>query len=405
MTKRILSRNSFENSPKKMKDTADILSTFFLKQSDDYKGTFPIYKQPQELTSYSIDENRQVWFDNREMRYYYPPTNNDLNVGFDKLVCRDDTIPEHIDSLLDALTEFRGRNHDPENTSADFITWRGILAKMLCTPYSRREPWELRATRYKGSIYIEEQVTEYKKNMEGKADERQRLMSYWGYRFETLCTVKKPPSEIRKDDIELRNRETESANTNQQYCVVVKTRLGQSSIIMGAEVDCCLDEKPTNPSGQLQNYIELKTSRVIETNKHQYSFDRYKLLKFWAQSFLVGVPRIMCGFRDDNGQIKHIQKYKTLEIPRMVREKSNTWDASVCLNFADQLLDWIKGVVVVDDPTTTYAIKFEYPFNEITASCTHQCNIFLTKRFLVGKVEHKIGGERAGEGRDERDRI
>ena len=52
---------------------------------------------------------------------------------------------------------------------------------------------------------------------------------------------------------------------------------------------------------------------------------RYKLLKFWAQSFLVGVPRIICGFRDDDGQIVKVVQYKTMEIPRQIRNKQNTW--------------------------------------------------------------------------------
>lgn len=64
-------------------------------------------------------------------------------------------------------------------------------------------------------------------------------MSYWGYRFETLSTVSKPPREVRKDDPELKRRLKESANTNIQYCILVKTKLGNNSIIMGAEVDCC----------------------------------------------------------------------------------------------------------------------------------------------------------------------
>ena len=64
-------------------------------------------------------------------------------------------------------------------------------------------------------------------------------MSYWGYRFETLCTVTKPPHEMTKKDIELQDRLTASANTNIQYCILAKTKLGNNSIIMGAEVDCC----------------------------------------------------------------------------------------------------------------------------------------------------------------------
>ena len=48
-------------------------------------------------------------------------------------------------------------------------------------------------------------------------------------------------------------------------------------------------------------------------------------MKFWAQSFLVGVPRIVCGFRDDQGIVLDVVQYKTLEIPRQVRDKRNTW--------------------------------------------------------------------------------
>lgn len=100
-------------------------------------------------------------------------------------------------------------------------------------------------------------------------------MSYWGYRFETLSTISKAPGDVKnKEDAELRKRLTESANTNIQYCIVVKTRLGNHSILMGAEVDCCRDVKPTDPFAQPSNYIELKTSRVIESDRNQYSFDR-----------------------------------------------------------------------------------------------------------------------------------
>lgn len=42
---------------------------------------------------------------------------------------------------------------------------------------------------------------------------------------------------------------------------------------------------------------------------------RYKLMKWWAQSFLVGVPKIVCGFRDDDGIVKNMQYFKTSMIP------------------------------------------------------------------------------------------
>jgi hypothetical protein len=45
------------------------ISPFRIRRTEEYEGSFPIYKQPQELTSYSIDFERRVWFDNREMVY------------------------------------------------------------------------------------------------------------------------------------------------------------------------------------------------------------------------------------------------------------------------------------------------------------------------------------------------
>lgn len=87
---------------------------------------------------------------------------------------------------------------------------------------------------------MEEQVTEEKKKQEREANDKQKLMSYWGYKFETLCTITTPPREIKKGDKELEDRLTNKVNTNVQYCIVVKTKLGKNSIIMGAEVDCCL---------------------------------------------------------------------------------------------------------------------------------------------------------------------
>lgn len=38
-------------------------------------------------------------------------------------------------------------------------------------------------------------------------------------------------------------------------------------------------------------------------------------MKWWAQSFLVGVPKITCGFRNDDGVVKVLQTFKTAEIP------------------------------------------------------------------------------------------
>jgi RAT1-interacting protein len=47
--------------------------------------------------------------------------------------------------------------------------------------------------------------------------------------------------------------------------------------------------------------MELKTNKIINTEKEQFGFERYKLLKFWAQSFIIGIPEVVVGFRDHAG--------------------------------------------------------------------------------------------------------
>lgn len=46
---------------------------------------------------------------------------------------------------------------------------------------------------------------------------------------------------------------------------------------------------------------------------------RFKLIKWWAQSFLVGIPTIICGYRDDGGVVHSLEKMETLKIPQRAK--------------------------------------------------------------------------------------
>ena len=46
---------------------------------------------------------------------------------------------------------------------------------------------------------------------------------------------------------------------------------------------------------------------------------RFKLLKWWVQSFLIGVPKIVCGFRDDSGIVQKLETFRTLDIPKQLQ--------------------------------------------------------------------------------------
>ena len=85
--------------------------------------------------------------------------------------------------------------------------------------------------------------------------------------------------------------------------------------------------------------MELKTSAAIANDKDMLKYER-KLLKFWIQSFLLGVPRIIVGFRSQNGILQKIEELETKNIPGVVkRQGKGTWDGNLCINFTAAFLD------------------------------------------------------------------
>ncbi|KAJ3015038.1 Dom-3 Z [Thoreauomyces humboldtii] len=284
----------------------------------------------------------------------------DLSSGFPERYITREPVPERLDALLEALLAANSAGSAEEKVAPDFCTWRGIMTKVLTAPYSR-DDWELGATLYNGTIYMEEH--EKRKDLFGSTP-RDKLMSYMGYKFESLATIPVPPTEVNPET--LAARDDRVVNTNVQYCSVFKTKLGRNSIVMGGEVDCLILDRKPEKNPQLA-YAELKTNRVITNPNQRKSFERHKLLKIWAQSFLPGIPTIIVGYRHDSGQLSHIEHLKTLEIPRSVRgSQPGIWDATVCINFADAFLKWVKRVVVEDDPETVHTIKFTRGVAEIS---------------------------------------
>ncbi|KAH6928353.1 hypothetical protein HPB50_014912 [Hyalomma asiaticum] len=103
----------------------------------------------------------------------------------------------------------------------------------------------------------------------------------------------------------------------------------------------------------------------------------FKLLKWWAQSFLVGIPRVLCGFRDDNGLVGTLEELAVLclgmEQINASRFVSLTlqgmWSGAVCMNFCNELLSFIKKQTTQDDPEVVYLFQYLPSSREIV--CTH----------------------------------
>jgi RAT1-interacting protein len=161
-------------------------------------------------------------------------------------------------------------------------------------------------------------------------------MQYWGYKFETLSLLPRPWGEVSRDFIE--GREDHIVSNHAEYCSVVRTGFGGKTLVLGGEVDAIWDTKPSDPSRPI-NYVELKTTEQPNDPNGMLKFER-KLLKFWAQSFLLGVPKIVVGYRDKQGYLQSIEELQTQSIPGNVKRVGrNSWDGNVCINFAAALLE------------------------------------------------------------------
>eukprot|EP00041_Stephanoeca_diplocostata_P018132 m.377863 g.377863 ORF g.377863 m.377863 type:complete len:356 (+) comp20927_c1_seq3:976-2043(+) len=181
---------------------------------------------------------------------------------------------------------------------------------------------------------------------------RHKELCYMGYRFEGYATsMVSGPDARGRYHVKPPDRHP-IVNTKSEYVSVFTSKLGSHRLLLAGEVDCCaLHEAGTNsltawppPLGS-RTYVELKTSALIHRQRQSDSFEKHKLLKYWAQSFLPNVPRVVVGFRDEDGFVQKKQTFRTQEIPRLIKGKEDRWSAAVCMNFLSGILSWVNAYV------------------------------------------------------------
>lgn len=422
----------------------------------------PSFQQPVPLCSFSFDEHRKQWHDDRCKRFYRgpPPYNQrhprqhgaravfgaDLNYGLERFVRRDQDVPEHLDALVAALqhrTEAAVSDEerdqvDQERRKADVVTWRGIITK-ICTAYEQTaearfsDPLELNAMMLDDTLYLEEYTCKSARaQKQNKEDDPKMLrMGYYGYSFESYCTVdtelqtREPFQPIPSKDSSLPHPAGWSGdvNTNVQWCQVVKTKLGNNRLVIGGEVDAV----ERNPKTGREELVELKTSMQMTWAQHnpskaaldQERFEK-KLLKFFLQSYLLGIGKIVVGFRDHHGILTTHQDFETLRIPRMVRagqpiagrfdhtgkpviRQQSVWEPKDGLGFGDQILSFIRQTILsrsiqatpteqisagaganTPNPTAAvgqvhhpvYRVTFRSPFDQVEMRCLSEQEIY-----------------------------
>ncbi|PWY83045.1 RAI1-domain-containing protein [Aspergillus heteromorphus CBS 117.55] len=313
-----------------------------------FYGSSAAIRRPKEIACFSYDEEHKFHLGDASLKYYYPPPlPADLNTGFESFQKLDDAADEHLDALLETIAALE--KDTGTNCEADIITWRGMMTKILAAPFDHMNGFEMNATCFQGTIFIEEnnsfkneqkQIQKNQRMPPGMAS--QDLMAYWGYKFETLSVLNQSWDSTSREEIE--HREGLVVNNNAQYCSVVRTAIGRTRLVIGGEVEAVWDCKPDRKEDPI-HWVELKTSAEIRNDRDMVKYER-KLLKFWAQSFLLGVPKIIVGFRDQQGIVRHLEELETAAIPGKVKKVGRgTWDGNICINFAAEFLEWLKSTI------------------------------------------------------------
>ncbi|XP_061879964.1 decapping and exoribonuclease protein-like isoform X1 [Entelurus aequoreus] len=325
-------------------------------QFNSYVNEAPQFQPRVEVGSFSIDSEQRVIHDRSRMRYYVEPHQDpqfDLMDGYpDRYVMRDESVRTSLYPILRwILTNKSHLKQKASSSSAldlDFVTDRGRLARLLTTPYNNLSIWSLAVTKFRGTLYISDGETEAARQSEAHLIESHEMGLYLGHKFvQYMCS----------DTIDGLPDPSGVVNAIEGFYIVVQTRLEDHSLLFSGHVDC-RDKDPNAPDPPAC-YVELKTAGV-HTGQQRYNFPRYKLYKWWAQTYVLGVPRIVAGFQNEDKIVESVETFEVSDIPRIAEQcEGNFWKPNVCMNFCSKFLSFVKKVATEDDPCVVYLFSRE----------------------------------------------
>lgn len=326
-------------------------------------------KQPKELFSFArladglwnTDEEKSK---QESLPYYYLPDayvdrNIDLAGGYKNF----NRIPEeqnraNFPVFLQAIQQYEQKTG--KKMKGDIVTFRGIMTKLLALPYDLKQSFQLYIVPYDGQLFIKNDDEFGQQNEE--RDEYLQKCEYSGYKFETVATLPKPWAECSRTSIEKRHKKPVS--NYEQYISVVRTGIGKVRTVLAGEVDCVWDYIPEEEEDILQHYVELKTSKTIENNGQALTFEK-KLYKTWCQCFLLGIKRVVYGFRDKNLILRDVEVFNTDEIPILLKDTTLPKQGAQIMSCVNGLkwygavLDWLKKNIDANDDLKTYKVTYD----------------------------------------------
>eukprot|EP00899_Mesostigma_viride_P005968 jgi/Mesvir1/15372/Mv06568-RA.2 len=167
------------------------------------------------------------------------------------------------------------------------------------------------------------------------------------------------------------NPSSDPVNPNNEFCAVFRCSFGSHVLCVAAEMDCVRElrrrpppskpgEAPPGPNGSAsakeiikREYVELKTTLNFSTTKEEdkrqrQKFEQEKMLEYWVQAYLVNVPIVVCGMRDEGGRLLHTQEFPTDFFKTFAKEQM-LWESALVRKFGDWILCWLYAQTMQSD--------------------------------------------------------
>uniref|UniRef100_T1PA75 Decapping nuclease n=1 Tax=Musca domestica TaxID=7370 RepID=T1PA75_MUSDO len=338
---------------------------------------FPDIKKPLPIGFFSIDGDRMFEPSDAQLKYYKSPGPEtfplDLNAGLNQVIHKPESARnELLDHLLRFLYDHQQRIF-VNSPAPEFVSYRGLLRLLMCTPYEHRNDWCIHVTRFKNTIYLVERETEQKRYERSQESQFVKNCCSWGFKFEQYCLSDSP---FQEPDT------SSPVNESEEFSLVFHTRLAGMNLLYGAEMDGIISEQPVQliydkPVIENLKFVELKTRQGHSKERHRINFLKFKSRNWWCQSFLVGIEDLYVGIRNDKGFVRSLEHVETRSLPK--NGAQNHWSPSVCANFLSQFLCRLKALTAnLNCPYTVY----EFYFNSRTGQINYVC--------LPGKTEHSF---------------
>ncbi|CAN3354439.1 decapping nuclease Rai1p [Diutina catenulata] len=325
-------------------------------------------KQPKQLFTFARDADADWVYDEDEvaanhMNYYYLPDSwvNNINLAAGMAKFRD--IPDEknlgdFSALLHAL--MLHEQAAGARAKVDMVTFRGLMTKILLVPF-QGDGFTFDIVAFDGQLFMKSDAETELQRRRQQDDELESsgkkdyvdACRYSGYKFETVATLPRPWADCSRTEIE--NRPKSQVSNYEQFISVVRTGIGSAKMLLAGEVDAVYDYVPArNP---VTHYVELKTATAIENPRQMANFEK-KLFTTWAQSFLMGVSKVIYAFRDPNFVMRSVEAYETDEIPVLLKN-NNQINSMAALKWYGAAIEWLLREIPRDDESKAWRLTYD----------------------------------------------